>query len=114
MSPSARGAPESKGRTAWRGQIVLAFVLGLCGCLGWHQKQPNGDLLDDKVITARVEQALKTHPGYDFSNVHVSTSGGGVTLSGSVHTPREKTEAGELARSVDLVKSVKDEIQVKP
>jgi hypothetical protein len=92
---------------------ALALVLAcLCGCIHPHHQQVGASMIDDKVTTERVEEALSKNP--DMRQVHVSTMGGEVTLAGVVKTEAARQQAAEAARTVHRVSKLNNEIQVRP
>ncbi len=100
-------------RAGWMLLTALMALLA-AGCFHGHPSQPGAKLLDEKVITDRVQAALSAHQGYNFPGVRISTSAGVVTLRGQVETTQQKLEAVQLARSVDDVKEIRDRLQVRP
>lgn len=72
-----------------------------------------GTVVDDGAITAKVKAALAGDPRTKAHQVNVETRNGAVQLSGFVDTSEAKSTAEELARSVDNVKSVDNELDVK-
>ncbi|MGC3979764.1 MAG: BON domain-containing protein [Steroidobacteraceae bacterium] len=72
-----------------------------------------GQAIDDTVITARVKTALIGDSRTKASQIEVSTNAGVVQLGGFVDSAASKSVAAELARAVDGVKSVQNELQVK-
>jgi hyperosmotically inducible protein len=69
--------------------------------------------VDDSVITTKVKSLLA---GDDFLNsfrISVETYKGVVQLSGFVNTQDAVTKAGQIARSVKGVQSVKNDLIVK-
>ena len=73
----------------------------------------SGQYVDDKTLTSRVNSALDNNPDYKFDEVNVTTFKGTVQLSGFVNTADQKTKAGEIARRVQGVQDVVDNITVK-
>ena len=71
------------------------------------------DMVDDGAITAKVKAALAGDPRTKAHQVNVETREGVVQLSGFVDNSEAKSTAEELARSVDNVKSVDNELSVK-
>jgi hyperosmotically inducible protein len=69
--------------------------------------------VDDSAITAKVKAALAGDPRTKAHQVNVETREGAVQLSGFVDSSEAKSTAEELARSVDNVKSVDNELDVK-
>ncbi len=92
----------------------LCAGLGLfVGCAGHRTSPRTAHLLDDKVITERVEVALHQVSPHTFSKVHVDTSGAVVTLSGSVPSLPAKEKASRIAQNVEKVRGVANELQVR-
>ncbi len=88
-------------------------LLALSGCLFHHEhKQIEASLLDDKVTNTRVEAALEKNP--DLRQVHVTTKGGQVTLTGVVKSAAAKQRAAEVARNVHRATKLANDIQVRP
>jgi hyperosmotically inducible protein len=71
------------------------------------------DVVDDSAITAKVKAALAGDPRTKAHQVNVETREGKVQLSGFVDSSEAKSTAEELARAVDNVKSVDNELDVK-
>jgi osmotically-inducible protein OsmY len=69
--------------------------------------------VDDSAITAKVKAALAGDPRVRAHQVNVETREGRVQLSGFVNSSEAKATAEELARSVDNVRNVDNEIDVK-
>jgi len=70
-------------------------------------------VVDDGAITTKVKAALAGDPRTKAHQVNVETHEGVVQLSGFVDTSEAKSTAGELARAVDNVRSVDNELDVK-
>jgi osmotically-inducible protein OsmY len=71
------------------------------------------EVVDDSAITMKVKAALAGDPRTKAHQVNVETREGVVQLSGFVDNSEAKSTAEELARSVDNVKSVDNELSVK-
>ena len=69
--------------------------------------------VDDGAITTKVKAALAGDPRVKAHQVNVETREGVVQLSGFVDSSEAKSTAEELARNVDNVRSVDNEIDVK-
>ena len=69
--------------------------------------------VDDGAITAKVKAALAGDPRTKAHQVNVETREGNVQLSGFVDSSEAKSTAEQLARAVDNVKSVDNELDVK-
>ncbi|MEO8062059.1 MAG: BON domain-containing protein [Pseudomonadota bacterium] len=70
-------------------------------------------VIDDGAITMKVKAALAGDPRTKAHQVNVETREGKVQLSGFVDSSEAKSTAEELARAVDNVKSVDNELDVK-
>ena len=100
---------KSKRRLAFG---IAAALLGLGGCAS-NEKQSGGSYFEDAGITARVKRAIFNEPGLKVMNVSVETSDRVVELSGSVKSRGEKLKVGDVARRVDGVKRVKNDLTVQ-
>jgi hyperosmotically inducible protein len=72
-----------------------------------------GRYLSDAEITAAVKTKLAADSGVHSMDVHVDTDKGVVTLTGSVPSDAEKTNAVHIARKTMGVKQVVDKLTVK-
>lgn len=68
----------------------------------------------DAQITATVKSKLLSDPEVSGFKIDVDTSGGRVTLSGTVDSEAAKEEAEELARNTEGVEEVENLIEVAP
>lgn len=72
-----------------------------------------GQYVDDSVITTKVKSAILGDPALKVTQISVETYQGKVLLSGFVDSPQSVQRAGEVARSVEGVKEVKNNLVVK-
>ena len=72
-----------------------------------------GAVIDDSTVTGKVKAALIESPDTKAYQVNVETRSGVVQLSGFVNNAAAKAAAGAVARRVDGVKSVDNQIDVK-
>jgi osmotically-inducible protein OsmY len=91
--------------------VVASAIAGLLGCAGAGVK--TGEFVDDSAITTKVKAKLYEDPATSGWDIKVSTDKGVVQLSGFVKSSREKDRAGEIARKVEGVKSVANDLIVK-
>jgi hyperosmotically inducible protein len=70
-------------------------------------------VVDDGAITSKVKMALAGDSRTKAHQVNVETHEGNVQLSGFVNNAEAKSTAGELARAVEHVRSVDNQIDVK-
>lgn len=72
-----------------------------------------GKYIDDAAITAKVKALLLKDEGVKSLDVNVETYRGTVQLSGWVRTPGQMAQAERVAASVEGVKAVRNDLQVK-
>ena len=92
---------------------VLPFISGITGCAGNRYTQSTGERIDDKASSSRVRSALSSDTQYKYGDVSVQTFKGVVQLSGFVNSRDQKNRAGDLAKRVDGVREVENNITVK-
>src|ERR1700752_5359294 len=87
--------------------------LAVSGCLGPRTKAEANNYLDDKVTAARILQMLHSQSDYRYSAVQVAVTNGIVLLGGSVTTPLQRAKAAELARTINGVRDIRNNIVVQ-
>lgn len=92
---------------------VAAMAGGLTGCAGDRYTQSTGERIDDKTDSSRVRKALGADTQYKYDDVTVQTFKGVVQLSGFVNSRDQKSRAGDLAKRVEGIKEVENNITVK-
>jgi len=92
--------------------LSTAAVTTFTGCAGNQYDRSTGQYIDDKSLAVRVHEALHGNSEYKFDNVNVNIFRGTVQLSGFVNTSDQKNMAGQLARGVQGVKDVQNNITV--
>jgi len=98
--------------------VALLFVAGLAGCSTFNKKDSGkqesaGQYIDDATITTKVKTAIFNDPNVKATEVKVETYKGIVQLSGFVNSSEAASRAVEIARSVEGVKSVRNNMTVK-
>ncbi len=98
--------------------VVAVVVVSLLAALAAYAEEPvkrsPGQYVDDKVITAKVKAALVEDPGVKALQIKVETYEGVVQLSGFVDDPDQITRAADIAKGVEGVKSVKNDLILRP
>jgi osmotically-inducible protein OsmY len=92
------------------GIVVMAATLG---CASTAKHEGTGEYLDDTVITGKVKAAILNEPTLKSAEINVETFKGQVQLSGFVSSPQSETTAVRVAKSVQGVKSVKNDMRLK-
>ena len=92
--------------------VLIALALMVAGCASSGEKQEGGSYFDDATITAKVKTAIFNEPGLKVTRISVRTEDHVVELSGSVNSRLERVKAAEVAKRVDGVKKVRNELKV--
>ena len=92
---------------------MLPMLPVFTGCAGDRYHQSTGESIDDHATSMRVRSALSGDADYKYEDVQVTTFKGTVQLSGFVDNHAQKSRAGDLAKNVDGVKDVENNISVK-
>jgi hyperosmotically inducible protein len=71
-----------------------------------------GETASDAALTASVKSKLLANDTVDGLRIDVDSENGVVTLTGTVSSTREKTEAVRIARATEGVKTVQDKLVV--
>jgi len=93
--------------------LAVLLALLMIGCAGTAQQESFGEYIDDTVITTKVKTALFNDPTLSGFEVSVETFKGRVQLSGFVSSQANIDRAVEIARGVDGVTAVKNDMRVK-
>ena len=99
----------------WRsvsGLVVVFALMGLVGCQSMTGKTA-GENVSDASISTAVQSKLTADRMSNFTRVDVDTARGVVNLSGVVQSAEQKARASELARQVNGVKKVNNNLQVQ-
>ena len=93
--------------------VCIVLVTAFMGCASTQKREGTGEYLDDSAITTKVKAAIFNEPSLKVFQINVETFKGEVQLSGFVDSAKSVTKAGEVARGVKGVKSVKNNLIVK-
>lgn len=96
-------------------KIILCTLLvtSLMSCAGTSKRESTGQYVDDSAITAKVKAAIFDEDSLKSLQITVVTFKGVVQLSGFVDSLYNVQKAGQVARNVDGVRSVKNDLVVK-
>lgn len=92
---------------------VLA-LLTVSGCAVTRGQGSVGAYIDDATITTQVKSRFVENKEVDAASIKVETLNGTVMLSGFAKSSSERNAAEAIARNVNGVKSVKNEIAGRP
>jgi osmotically-inducible protein OsmY len=93
--------------------VVLMMIAAFVACASTPQQSSTGEVVDDSVITTKIKSMLAADEFLKSFQISVETRKGIVELSGFVDSQKAKDKAGQVARSVEGVKSVVNALIVK-
>lgn len=94
--------------------ITTVILLGTTGCAVTRGQETVGAYIDDTTITTQVKSRFVENTSVDAASIKVETLNGAVILSGFAKNNTERKAADDIARGVNGVKSVRNEIAVRP
>ena len=96
-------------------QLVLCvgLITSSLGCAANQKHESTGQYVDDSVITTKVKAAIFNEASLKTLQINVKTFKTTVQLSGFVDSAQSVAKAGEVARHVEGVVSVKNDLVVK-
>lgn len=101
-------------RTSFTTILAALTLLIASGCAVTRGQETVGAYIDDATITTSVKGRFVDNKDVDASSIHVETLNGSVMLSGFAKNATERATAETLAMKVTGVKSVKNQIAVRP
>jgi hyperosmotically inducible protein len=93
---------------------LLACLLTVGGCAVTRGQESVGAYMDDTGITTQIKARFVENKEVDASSISVETLNGVVMLSGFAKNQAERSNAEVLARKISGVRSVRNEIVVRP
>jgi len=93
--------------------VCIGLVTTFLGCATTPKQESTGQYVDDTAITTKVKSAIFTDPALKVLQINVETYKGVVQLSGFVDSHQSASKAGDIARSIPGVVSVKNDLVVK-
>jgi osmotically-inducible protein OsmY len=93
--------------------VLLMLIAAFVACASTPKQESAGEYVDDSVITTKIKSLLAANDFLKSFQIGVETYKGTVQLSGFVGSQKAVDEAGDIARSVKGVKSVKNDLIVK-
>ena len=98
--------------------IAFAALAGITiigsGCAVMRGQETTGAYVDDTAITTAVKAKMIEDKTVAASSISVETLNGTVQLSGFAKSAAEKMQAENIARGVKNVKSVRNDIVIRP
>ena len=93
--------------------VCIGLLTAFLGCVSTQTQQSTGQYVDDSVITTKVKAAIFNEPTLKTFQINVKTYKAVVQLSGFVDSAQNVAKAGEVARTVEGVISVENDLVVK-
>jgi len=93
--------------------VILILIVTFVACESKPEQSSTGEYIDDSVITTEVKARLAQNDFLKSFEISVETRKGAVQLGGFVNSQQAVDKAGEIARSVKGVQSVKNNLSVK-
>lgn len=93
--------------------LIATAMATFTGCAGDRYNRSTGEHVDDRATSMRVKTALGDDAQYKYPMVEVKTFKGTAQLSGFVNTRDQKSRAGDIAKRVQGVENVENNITVK-
>jgi hyperosmotically inducible periplasmic protein len=94
--------------------IVLAAGTLAAACAATDTQRSTGQYVDDTALTARVKTALAEDPVAKAHQIDVEVNRGVVQLNGFVDSSEQRSKATVVARGIDGVREVRNQIDLKP
>ena len=94
--------------------LAALALVAASGCAVTRDQQSVGAYVDDTVITTQIKSRMAENKDVAATSISVETLNGTVMLSGFAKSAMEKATAEKIARDVNGVKSVKNEIAIRP
>jgi hyperosmotically inducible periplasmic protein len=101
-------------RTLFIASATALALAAFSGCAVTRGQESIGAYVDDSAITTAVKARFVENKEVDAAAISVETLNGTVMLSGFAKSMTEKSTAETLTRKVNGVKSVKNEIAIRP
>jgi len=96
-----------------RSLFLMMLIVSFAACASTSKQEGTGDYIDDSVITTKIKSQLAADDFLKSFQISVESRKGIAQLSGFVDSQKAVDKAGHIARSVDGVKSVRNDLIVK-
>lgn len=94
--------------------MAALALLTTAGCAVTRGQESVGAYVDDATITTQIKSRFVENKDVDAASIKVETLNGTVMLSGFAKNATEKATAESIARKVNGVKSVRNELAIRP
>lgn len=94
--------------------VTAVALLSATGCAVTRNQQSAGAFVDDSVITTQIKSRMLADPNVAGTSISVETLNGTVVLSGFAKSSMERSTAEKIARDVNGVRQVKNDVVVRP
>ena len=101
-------------KTTLAAAMMAVALLTTAGCAVTRGQETVGAYVDDAGITTLVKSRMAESPAVSAAAISVETLNGTVQLSGFAKSASEKSAAENIARNVRNVKSVRNDIVIRP
>ena len=95
------------------GVFIVALMVSALGCGSTPQQSSTGQYIDDTAITTKVKTGIFNEPSLKSGQITVETYKSVVQLSGFVDSAASMDKAVAIARSVQGVSSVKNDMRLR-
>jgi osmotically-inducible protein OsmY len=95
------------------GLVLLMLIATFAACSATRTHESTGEYVDDSVITTKVKSLLAADDFLKSFQIGVESFKGVVQLSGFVNSQKAVDRAVEITRSVNGVRSIKNDLIVK-
>lgn len=96
--------------------VAMMVAASLAGCAGMSKdggtQRTAGQAIDDVTIGTKLKAALAADPELSALKINVDTTKGAVRLRGEVKSVALRRKAEDLARKIEGVKSVENQLVV--
>ena len=93
--------------------MLMVLIAGFVACASTSKQSGTGEYVDDSVITTKVKTQLAEDDFLKSFEITVETYKGVGQLSGFVDSQKAVDKAGQIARNVKGVQSIKNNLNVK-
>ncbi len=94
--------------------VAAVALLSATGCAVTRGQETVGAYVDDATITTQIKSRMLADKDVAGTSISVETLNGTVILSGFAKSSMERSTAEKIARDVNGVKAVRNDIAMRP